>query len=207
MANTWKNIYRSQAILNNYKTKLSKTFPELTNESGIYFILREEGNFKFAYIGQAKNCLNRLAQHLKDYKQHIDRSLKKHGLFDEITNPNGWKINMLTFAENELDEKERYYIELYGTHGYQLYNQTLGGQDSGKFGLKENEGGKGYREGVDYGYKKCLREIREYFDKYLDYTMKEPIYNKSGKPKAIKVKKLDEFRDLMKGGENGKKSM
>ena len=51
------------AIENNYKKKLLGICPTLNDNSGIYFLTREDSNgFKYAYIGQAKHILSRLAQ-------------------------------------------------------------------------------------------------------------------------------------------------
>ena len=79
-----------KAIEQSNKRKLLQAFPYLTDESGIYVLTRGENGFKYAYVGQAKNILTRLAQHLVGY-QHIDLSLKKHGLFSK-ENPTGWEI-------------------------------------------------------------------------------------------------------------------
>ena len=60
------------------KERILRTNPYVDEKSGIYFLTREDENgFKFAYIGQAKRLLSRLAEHLSGY-QHIDLSLKKH---------------------------------------------------------------------------------------------------------------------------------
>ena len=62
--------------------------PYLKDSSGIYVFVRKDENLKYAYVGQAKRILTRLAQHLDGYELHIDLSLKKHGLFS-IHNPHG----------------------------------------------------------------------------------------------------------------------
>lgn len=63
-------------------------------------------------------------------------------------------------------------------------------------------------DGLKQGYNNCLKEIREYFDKYLDYYAKDGIdcYKKDGTLKAIYEKKLAEFDRLMEGkaNKNGK---
>ena len=79
----YKNYKQVKAIELKNKKKLLGINPELDERSGIYFLIRKDENgFKYAYIGQAKHILTRLASHLIGY-QHIDLSLKKHGLFDE----------------------------------------------------------------------------------------------------------------------------
>ncbi len=71
------------------KKRLLAINPNLDDESGIYFLTRiDENEIKYAYIGQAIHILIRLAQHLAGYQQHIDLSLKKHGLYS-AANPYG----------------------------------------------------------------------------------------------------------------------
>ena len=50
------------------------------------------------YIGQARHLDERLASRLSGYEQHIDRSLKAHGLYSE-NNPYGYKVNFLHYPE------------------------------------------------------------------------------------------------------------
>ena len=119
------------------KQRLLLINPKLNDQSGIYFLTREdEDGIKYAYIGQAKHILTRLVQHMTGYQQHIDLSLRKHGL---ISNNNmcGWNVNALNFAEMELDEKEQYYIKNYALGGYQLLNKTSGSQGKGKRQIAE----------------------------------------------------------------------
>ena len=109
----YKNIAKAKAIEKQNRERLLKVNPKLNDWSGIYFLLREnENGFRFGYIGQAKNITQRLCGHLAGYKQHIDRSLKAHGLYSE-DNPYGWRVEFLNFPISELDEKEKYYIKLY----------------------------------------------------------------------------------------------
>lgn len=133
-----------------------KSNPELNDESGIYFFLREDENgFRFAYIGQAVKILTRLASHMTGYEQHIDLSLRKHKLYDEHNNPYGWRVEFLNFPESELDEREKHFIKLYADTGYQLRNVSLGGQGenraSGSIG--ERKAPKGYMQGIQQGKK------------------------------------------------------
>ena len=87
------------------KRKFLALNPKLTETSGIYILFREENGIKFAYVGQAKHLLTRLAQHLVGY-QHIDLSLKKHGLKSKY-NPNGYDVSFERVPLNYLDERER----------------------------------------------------------------------------------------------------
>lgn len=196
---TFKTFAQVKAEEKANKERLMKVNCLLNNDSGIYILTRvDENGIKYAYIGQAVAVLNRLAQHLVGYKQHIDRSLKAHGLYDRYKNPFGWNVTSLYCRADKLNEMEREYIKKYASLGYQLRNQTIGGQDKGKYGIGENKAPKNYHDGLANGYLKCRKEIRELFDKYLDFQMKEPYINKSGKVDKIKQKKYDEFVEFLK---------
>lgn len=173
------------------KAQVLEICPMAQDKSGIYIMKREENGFRYAYVGQAKQVLTRLAQHLDGYSQHIDLSIKKHGL-KTYTNPHGWEFGVVYCPEYELNAKEQYYVRLYANSGFQLRNHTSGSQDGDKFGISPNKDNRGYREGVEYGEKKAYKRIREFFDKYLDYGVKEPS-NK------VKERKLKEFEELLKG--------
>ena len=156
----YQNIAKAKAIEKQNKKRLLAVNPKLNERSRIYFLLRtNEQGFKFAYIGQAKHILTRLAQHLSGYQQHIDRSLKSHNLYSE-DNPYGWRVEFLNFPEAELDEKEEFYIKQYADAGYQLRNVSVVGQvserDSGQIG--ERKPPKGYMQGILQG-KKLYQEI------------------------------------------------
>ena len=106
----YKNIAKAKAIEQENKLKLLRVNPQLNDESGIYFLLREDENgFKFAYIGQALHVITRLASHMVGYQQHIDLSLKKHKLYS-AENPHGWRVEFLNFRKEILDEKEKFYL-------------------------------------------------------------------------------------------------
>ena len=127
----YQNIRQAKVVEYQNKKKLLEVNPKLDEKSGIYFLTRtDEDGFKYAYIGQAKHILTRLAQHLVGY-QHIDLSLKKHKLYAE-DNHFGWKVNFLHFPESQLNEKEQHYIKEYALNGYQLRNKTSGSQGVGK---------------------------------------------------------------------------
>ena len=183
------NFRQIYAIEKSNKEKLIKHFGEIPDTSGIYILTREENNFKYSYIGQAKHILTRLAQHLSGY-QHIDLSLKKHGLFS-IENMTGWRVTaVINYNEDLLDAMEKYYIMKYANLGYQLYNHTTGSQGVGKKVLGEQKERKGYNQGLNNGYKKAINKVREFFDKYLDVIIK-------GKTSKIKERKLKEFREFL----------
>lgn len=143
--------------------------PYLTDNSGIYVFTREDENgFKFAYIGQAKKVLTRLSQHLNGYKQYIDKSIRKHGLWSE-ENPTGWFVIANDIPEQNLDEAERRYEKRYAEQGCQLRNKTIGGQNKGKVGIAENKPSKGYYDGKKQGRSDVIKELKQVV-KYLQIT-------------------------------------
>lgn len=166
-----KDFRQIKAIEAANKKRILKVNPNVPDRSGIYFLLREECGFKYAYIGQAKRLLTRLAQHLSGY-QHIDLSIKKHGLYDDFSNRTGYTVNYIEFDEAELDEKEQYYIQKYGAAGYQLRNETSGSQGKGKKALDGSQP-KGYQKGVEYGYTKARKEVAHLFDLHLTFDTKK----------------------------------
>lgn len=190
---SYQNIARAKAIEQENKKRLLKINPKLNDKSGIYFLLREDENgFKFAYVGQAKSVLQRLASHLVGYEQHIDLSLRKHKLYSE-DNPYGWRVEFLNFPESQLDEKEKYYIKLYADNGYQLRNVSIGGQggnrDSGSIG--ERKAPKGYLQGVQQGKKVLARELSSIAEKHLIIRLKpEKEHNKVSQKQFEKFNKL-----------------
>lgn len=145
----------------------------ITKNSGIYILARngEEG-LKYAYVGQSKHVLQRLAEHMLRYDQHIDKSIRDHKLYSK-NKPYGWRlVGVVPCSVEELDEKEKEYTLKYGNGGYQLRNKTGGGQGEGKGGINDNQGGLGYRKGVTYGYEKCRKDVQE-FMKYLFFMENE----------------------------------
>lgn len=184
--------------------RILKLCPDITNESGIYIFYRvDEQGIKYAYVGQAKHLLDRCAQHLLGY-QHIDLSIKKHGLFAD-DNQSGYKLYFDKYKENELDYYERYWINLMAQKGYQLRNATLGGQDEGKV-IIDSKLPKGYHDGIKQGYENARKEIKELFDKYLDFSVKKcnECHKKDGSLKEIYKKKLIEFGEWLNYEQNNK---
>jgi hypothetical protein len=195
----YQNIARAKAIEQENKKRLLKLNPKLNDRSGIYFLLREDENgFKFAYVGQAKSVLQRLASHLVGYEQHIDLSLRKHKLYSE-DNPYGWRVEFLNIPESQLDEKEKYYIKLYADKGYQLRNVSLGGQgenrDSGSIG--ERKAPKGYLQGIQQGKKVLARELSNIAEKHLKIELRADKANNK-----VSQKQYEKFMDLLKVGES-----
>lgn len=172
------------------KGRILKVCPDATEEPGIYVFYREEHKLKFAYVGQAKHLLTRLSQHLSGY-QHIDLSIKKHGLYSE-DNPCGYKISFVTCHQTELDKKEQEYIVKVANLGYQLRNKTSGSQGKGKVGINDNKPSKGYYDGLKQGYLNAQKFVANLFEKHLQYS------KKSEKPNKLQEKAVQKFEDFLK---------
>lgn len=182
---------QAKAIEYKNKKRLLEVNPDLDEHSGIYFLTRtDEDNIRYAYIGQAKHILTRLAQHLVGY-QHIDLSIKKHGLYSS-SNPKGWKIGFLHFQEEKLDEMEQHYIRQYAQYGYQLRNKTSGSQGEGKKQIDEYRPQKGYHDGIRQGKKVLARELSDIIAKHLVVGIRPEKQNNK-----ISIKAFDKFNELL----------
>lgn len=171
----YRQIYARKAEC---EKRIKEVCPQATHESGIYCFTRvDEDGFKFAYIGLAtRSLLTRLGEHLVGY-QHIDLSIKKHGLYSQ-ENPYGYKVDILCKCPaEECNEKEQYYIKKAADAGYQLKNSTTGSQGKGKKGLENGRPSKTYRDGLDQGYLNARREVSHWFSLHLDVSMKKPTKN------------------------------
>jgi hypothetical protein len=183
----YKQIYAKKKAC---EKRITDTFGDIPNTSGIYVFTRtDEHGIWYAYVGQAKNLLSRIAEHLIGY-QHIDLSIKKHGLYSKEKNVWGYSLKVFLENEGDLDNKEKEYISLYASLGYQLRNKTIGGQNKGKDGLDDNKPSKGYHDGLEQGRKNAINEIKVLFEKYLDFSIK-------GEPNKIKERKLNEFKEML----------
>lgn len=186
-----QNPRQRYAIEAKNRKRLLEVNSSLTDESGIYFLTRtDENGFRYAYIGQAVHILQRLAQHLVGY-QHIDLSLKKHGLYAD-DNPYGWKIGFLNFPISELDKQEQHYIKVYADSGYQLRNKTSGSQGEGKAKIDEYRPTKGYRDGIRQGKINLARELSNIAEKHLRIELRE---DKRGN--KVSERQLDKFMELI----------
>lgn len=184
MATNYRQIY---AIKAENEKKILRLCPEADNTAGIYVFWREDSNMiKHAYVGQARDLLKRLGEHLSGYKQHIDLSIKKYKLYDKETNPTGYHVDIVEKCDEEcLDDREKHWIKWYADNAYQMKNVSLGGQGSNNNGdLNERKPTRGYREGLINGRKKAIKEIAKFFEKNLTYQIKEPV-NKN-KQNALK---------------------
>lgn len=181
--------------------RIKKVCPKADARKGIYAFYRiDEQGFKFAYVGQSgarDGLIGRLAEHLIG-SQHIDNSIRSHGLYDEQNNPYGYKIIICAYCntQEELNQKEQEFIKKFADNGYQLRNKTIGSQGKGKTGLENAKPSKTYRDGIVQGQKSTKAKVKVYFDKYLDYSIKD-------KPTKIKEKKLQEFKQFLEGNEEG----
>ena len=177
-----------KAIESANKKKLCTLFGDIPNESGIYILTRQENGLKYAYIGQAKHILTRLAEHLRGY-QHIDLSIKKHGLFCE-ENITGWDVNYIRCELSELDNREQYFIKQYANSGWQLRNKTAGGQGEGKYIIAETREKKRYKDGLKQGYINAQRDVSKWFEKNLCAEI-------NGKINKNKENALQKFNDFL----------
>lgn len=188
-----ENLRKAKAIEAKNKKRLLALNPNLDEGSGIYFLTRKDENgISYAYIGQAKHLLTRLAQHLSGY-QHIDLSLKKHGLYSS-ENIYGWKIGFNHYQIDRLDDEEQHYIRLFANGGYQLRNKTAGGQGEGKAQIDDYRPAKGYRDGIAQGRKNLAKELTNIIDKHLCISIKEEKKNNK-----VSIKAFEKFNDLLYG--------
>lgn len=181
--------------------RIKRVCPKADTRKGIYAFYRvDEQGFKFAYVGQSgakDGLIGRLAEHLTGY-QHIDNSIRSHGLYDEQKNPYGYKIVICAYCntQEELNQKEQEFIKKFADNSYQLRNKNIGSQGKGKTGLENARPSKTYRDGIVQGTKNTTEKVRVYFDKYLDATIKLPS-NKT------KERKLQEFKQFLEGNDEG----
>lgn len=169
----------------------------MKRESGIYFYTRtDENGISYFYIGQSVDCLERSISHLTGY-QHIDLSIKKRGFYSE-NNPYGWKLNVMYYPKDKLDEMEQYWILEYTKRGYQCrYNKTAGGQGEGKEKINEFKPSKGYRDGIQQGKKVLARELSSIAEKHLKIEIRD-----DKKHNKVSQKQYKKFMDLLKVGES-----
>jgi hypothetical protein len=191
-----KTIAQVRAIESKNKERFLALNPKLDEGSGIYILFREENGIRHAYVGQAKHILTRLAQHLVGY-QHIDLSLKKHGLYSD-KNPNGYKVFFEHCSISALDDAEREWIRHMASKGYQLKNHTIGGQDDAKKGMDNQKSPRGYRDGVRQGEKNARREIAKLFKNHLTFAI-------NGKSTVHKQNAYAKFKEFITIEEEGDK--
>lgn len=125
-----------------------------------------------------------MTSHLMGYQQRIDISLKKRGFANEYFD--GWHLNIIHCNKELLDSEEQRYIREYQKAGYELYNKESGGT-IGKTMINERKPAKTYRDGLQQGYKNCIKEIEPTL-KYLDIKVK--------KDNKISQKMLKKFQNI-----------
>lgn len=184
----YKKIY---AMKKSREERIYKLCPGIPYSPGIYAFYRvDETGIRRAYVGQALSLRERCAAHLAEY-DHIALSLKKHGLYDPEKNPYGWNLSYKTCPKNELDEREINSIKSFADEGYQLYNVSAGGQGIGRKAIKEYKQPKGYRQGLQQGYRNASREVAHLFEKHLDYK------TKSDPPNRYQKQAMEKFEDFL----------
>lgn len=176
------------------EARILKLCPKADHTSGIYVFYREQDGFRHAYVGLAtKSLLRRLAEHLDGYEMHIDKSIRKYGLFDAKENLFGYKVAILCHCPpDQCNEKEQFFIKKLANDGWQMKNTTGGSQGEGKVDINERKEARGYHDGLTQGEKKTKEQVKTYFDKYLDFVIKPP----TGK---VKERKFQEFADFLNG--------
>lgn len=190
----YNKFRQAKAVEKKNKKRLLEVNRYLDEGSGIYFLTRtDENGFKYAYVGQAVHILTRLAQHMVGY-QHIDLSLKKHGLYS-ADNPYGWKVDYSVCDPKMLDKKEQYWIKQYADLGYQLRNKTSGSQGDGKAQIDDYRPQKGYRDGIKQGRKNMARELSSIAEKHLKIELRADKANNK-----VSQKQYGKFMDLLKEG-------
>ena len=187
MYNKQFNYRQRMAILETYKKAILEQYPKTPNTSGIYILTRKKDNDKCVYVGQSIHILQRIAEHMVDYKGYIDTSLSTHGL-KSILNPKGWNLQFIECETSELDCLESKYIDEYKKAGYTVYNKTSGGQGVGKEKIAEYKPAKGYRQGLEQGKKNTVKELNGIL-KYFDLTLK--------KDNKLSQRALEKFNKLL----------
>ena len=182
------------AIKKQNENRIKKLVPNIQPRAGIYFFYRtDENDIKYGYIGKAEtNILERLASHLNGYKQHIDLSIKKHGLYDKEKNPYGYKIKIVCYCPPiQCDELEQKYIKICANSGYQMRNTETGGTN-GKTLMNERKEPKGYRDGIKQGRTNLARELKHIADTHLHIEL-----NIQKKGNKVSQRQLEKFMDLL----------
>lgn len=192
MNSNYKNFVKAKAIEAENRKRWLKLNPNLNDNSGVYILCRvDEDGFKFGYAGQAKHILTRLCQHSAGHQQHIDLSLKKHGLYSE-NNPYGWTVICENFSEASLDRAEQFYIKWLADQGYQLRNKTGGSQGAGKKQIDEYRPAKGYYDGLKQGKKSLARELSYIIDTHLQVSLKPEKQNNK-----VSIRAFERFQNLI----------
>lgn len=189
------NYLLAKDIEQKNKERIKQLLSDIEDRSGIYMFYRsdESGNIFARYIGKSEtSVLVRCAAHINGYKQHLDLSIKKHGLYS-VDNPTGWQVCVLEYClPKECDERERYYIQFCQKLGLSLHNVESGGT-TGKTDINERKPTRGYRDGVAQGERNVIKKIAHLFDLHL-----KAVY-KAEKPSKNAIKAMEKFTRLLQG--------
>ena len=169
--------------------RIKEVCPQCPNRPGIYAFYRTDPDthIRFAYIGQARSLISRIAQHLQEY-DHLALSLKKRGIYNKEKNPHGWMIRYIECSLEDLDEKETEFIKQWADAGFQLLNKTGGSQSDGKVVFDNKKPSRGYFDGVEQGEKNARRFIADLFAKHLTVSTKRTP------PTVNQQKALEKFK-------------
>ena len=94
----------------------------------------------------------------------------------------------LSYTKEELDQKEREFIQKYLDAGYELYNVERGGT-LGKTMINERKASRSYRDGVEQGRKNIINEILPIVEKYLHITTQ--------KDNKLSIRMLEKFYNIL----------
>lgn len=187
---TQDELKKRLAIERDNIKRILQLCPEMQDLSGIYMFYRADENGKvFArYIGKSEtSILKRCASHLQGVKQHLDKSIKAHGLYSE-NNPTGWQVMVVEYClPYECDIRERKHIQYCQKLFIDLHNVESGGT-SGKTDINERKPAKGYYDGLRRGRSSVLKELQTPL-KYLT------IAPKNEKKRTIRM--YNKFLDLL----------
>lgn len=185
MGTNYKQVY---AIRNDWKIKLKNKYPELQNRSGIYILTRFEEDFKYVYVGQSVNVLERMIDHMTKYDGDIDHSLRNRKLASS-ENLGGWHFAVKYCDRDLLDIMEKETLKECVANGFIPYNKTTGGQGQGKRDLGDKVV-KGYQNGLHNGYNKARKDIAKLFNKNLVAVI-------NGSTNKNKEKALEKFKEFI----------
>lgn len=195
MTDKQKNFIKAKAIEQKNKERIWAICPDMQDRSGIYMFYRwdENGNIFARYIGKSETSLiERCASHLNGYKQHLDLSIKNHGLWS-AENQTGWQVCVLEYClPQECDARERAYIYFCTKLRLDLHNVESGGT-TGKTDINKRKPARGYRDGVRQGEKNVIKKIAHLFDLHL----KAVTINST--PNKMQQKALDKFYEIIQG--------
>lgn len=182
---TQDELKKRLAIERDNVKRILQLCPDMQDRSGIYMFYRADENGKvFArYIGKSEtSILKRCASHLQGVKQHLDKSIKAHGLYSE-SNPTGWQVMVVEYClPQDCNERERKHIQYCQKLFIDLHNVESGGT-SGKTDINERKPAKGYYDGLKQGRSNLSKELQKTL-KYLNIAPKDQnkrtirLYNK-----------------------------